>query len=361
MTALAERYSPSGVLKRRMRQAVDVACRGSGLLRWSELRMRRGLTILMYHRVLPLESCRTYPLESLVIPVDVFDRQMAWLAGNFAVLPVREALEQLAETAMPDRPFVAVSFDDGYADNHVHAAPVLARHGLRGTFFVTTGFVESGEPTWFDRAADLWTHLDDQRRSEVMGRLVDALESSSAEAGARAANAGSPDIGAWMAGLKKLSVADRERFLALAEPVAIETMEPGLYAPMTPIQVTELHQQGHEIASHSVSHPILTRVDDGQLSAELRNSRERLAEWTGAPVTGLCYPNGDCDRRVITAAREAGYSYGCATSSGVNLPGQEVFSLHRRSITMHRTMRADGGHDAAGFRGEVSGLRDWWR
>ena len=39
-------------------------------------------------------------------------------------------------------PYVAITFDDGYVDNRVHALPRLAARGMTATFFVTAGFVE---------------------------------------------------------------------------------------------------------------------------------------------------------------------------------------------------------------------------
>ena len=131
-----------------LRSGFDCLALASGLLKLYENRMRQGLTILMYHRVLPPTQCRAYPLASLPIPVEVFRRQMQWLSSNCRVLPLREAVAELAGGGPFARPLVAITFDDGYWDNFELAAPVMEEYGLRGTFFVTSGFVANGEPQW---------------------------------------------------------------------------------------------------------------------------------------------------------------------------------------------------------------------
>jgi peptidoglycan/xylan/chitin deacetylase (PgdA/CDA1 family) len=93
---------------------------------------------------------------------------MQWLSGNCNVMPVREALAALAAGIPSKKPLVAVTFDDGYADNFEVAAPILEVHGLRGTFFITSGFVENAAPLWYDRAADAWKRLSHANR-KVLG------------------------------------------------------------------------------------------------------------------------------------------------------------------------------------------------
>ncbi|WP_416237924.1 polysaccharide deacetylase family protein [Streptomyces sp. NEAU-W12] len=74
--------------------------------------------------------------------------------------------------------------------------------------------------------------------------------------------------------------------------------------------------EGVEIGSHGLTHIDLTRADDLALTAEVAESRERLAELTGARADGFCYPYGAVDVRAVRAVREAGYAYACAIDPG---------------------------------------------
>lgn len=73
---------------------------------------------------------------------------------------------------------------------------------------------------------------------------------------------------------------------------------------------------GVEIGSHGLTHVDLTRADDATLRDETAESRALLAELTGTPVTGFCYPYGTVDRRAVEAVRAAGYGYACAIDPG---------------------------------------------
>ncbi|MEW2518838.1 polysaccharide deacetylase family protein [Actinacidiphila alni] len=93
---------------------------------------------------------------------------------------------------------------------------------------------------------------------------------------------------------------------------------------------------GMEVGSHGLLHLDLTATDDDVLTAELTESRSRLADITGRTPTGFCYPYGATDARAVAAARRAGYGYACSVDPG---PLAGTFALPRAYI---------GQRDAAG-------------
>lgn len=93
------------------------------------------ITVLLYHRV--SDDVR----DNLTVGVEQFDRQMALLRQHCRLVSIEEVLAT-GDTLRSQRPVVAVTFDDGYLDNYLHAAPSLRRHGVPAAFFVSTGIVE---------------------------------------------------------------------------------------------------------------------------------------------------------------------------------------------------------------------------
>ena len=77
--------------------------------------------------------------------------------------------------------------------------------------------------------------------------------------------------------------------------------------PMSWDEIRELHSDGWEIGSHTVSHPKLTTLSDEQLEEELSASRTACEEAVGAPCESLAFPYGDHDDRVVSATGRAGY------------------------------------------------------
>src|SRR5215467_2524929 len=106
-------------------------------------RLHPKALILLYHRVAELA---TDP-QLLAVSPERFARQMEYLSKHCTVIRLRDLAEPNGFEA--DR-CVAVTFDDGYADNFVTAAPILRRYQVPATVFVTSGYVGTEREFWWD-------------------------------------------------------------------------------------------------------------------------------------------------------------------------------------------------------------------
>ena len=108
--------------------------------------------ILMYHYIsAPPPGADRYRIDLSVTPQD-FERQLQHLASNgYTTISLYELYAHLTlGRSLPPRP-VVLTFDDGYRDHYEHAFPLLKKYGMRGTFFITTDFINFGNPnhlTW---------------------------------------------------------------------------------------------------------------------------------------------------------------------------------------------------------------------
>jgi peptidoglycan/xylan/chitin deacetylase (PgdA/CDA1 family) len=98
---------------------------------------------LCYHSVHP-----NLPFAS-ADPV-LFRRHIEWLHEHCTIVPFDRLLIAASEHHHAARPVVALTFDDGYADNFDYALPILAETKTPATFFLTAGFVD-GDPIVIER------------------------------------------------------------------------------------------------------------------------------------------------------------------------------------------------------------------
>lgn len=340
-------------MKRRVRSAADRAASAVGWLARRERTLTDALTVLTYHRVLPDECCATYPFPSLAMPLGLFREQVRWLAEQGEVLPLVQALARPHTT---NRPRFALTFDDGYADACDTVSEVLEASGLRGTFFVTTRFVGSDRLLWFDEAALLLVGIPHAARR---GILFDVCGSDAPVP--RTESLPDTAVGAWVAHMKTMTPAQRDAFLAGLASVRAGVPDSTGYRAMTIDGLVDMHRRGHEIGSHSATHPILTTLDDGELEREIGAARRTLSGWLGTSVPGFCYPNGDHDARVVAAVAGAGHVYACTTRDGLHHSGDDAFRIRRVDIVDERVSDAARRFDPIAFRRELCGLYRWRR
>ena len=259
-----------------------------------------GIPILCYHSIDVSGSLiSTSPT--------LFASHMSYLAAShYQVVSMAEAVECCTNGSPLDRRTVVLTFDDGYANNHADALPVLKRYGFRATFYIATGFV-GARASWMMR--DLTAMFPGLRKGDDASELVNRCDRA--------------QVGRRIPYLLRLhptrAASEIQALLDAAE-----------FPMMTWAQLRDLHLAGMEIGDHSYSHPFLNEMTDLEVTSELDKSRVMLESKVGRPVRSLCYPYGAYSPQVAQVVQHIGYTSACTTELGLtNLYSSDRYAMRR--------------------------------
>jgi peptidoglycan/xylan/chitin deacetylase (PgdA/CDA1 family) len=309
---------------------------------------RRAL-ILLYHRVAEAGSD---PWQLAVTPGH-FAEHLQVLREYGRLMPLQELSAAIQSKKLPRRA-VAVTFDDGYADNLFNAKPLLEKYDVPATVFITTGYTGEDREFWWDELDRLFLQpgaLPGALRLSVKGddRVWELGEAAVYGEPAhrrnlrwRAWQEDDPSSRhALYRALWKLMhpMADGERRQLRNELIrwaGADGSARQTHRALTREEVIELARGGLvEVGCHTLTHPQLSALDRDSQRREIYESKAQLEDVLGRPVTSFAYPYGrECDYngQSVALVREAGFDCGCSTTVGVVGPNADRFQLPRAQV-----------------------------
>ena len=297
-------------MSRRALAARALDATGAG---WAARRLGRwdGVLVLNYHRVGDWSDDR-WDTDVWSASAEQLEDQFALFARETEVLPV-EAIPDAVRAGRGRR--IAITFDDGYRDNHDVALPLLRAHDLPATFFVATGFVDRPRVPWWDELC--WMIRTSQRdgipaTDPLREPLAWTTPAERTAAIARLIAAGKTLPPAAIDGLL-----DR-----VGEAAGTGRCDPATWADrwMTWDMVRALRDGGMSVGGHTVDHPVLARLSVAEQRDEVAACARRLREELGQAMTLFSYPvgtPGTFDARTAAVLHDAGVRLAFAYDGGV--------------------------------------------
>ena len=272
----------------------------------------RGVgAILMFHRVLPAAPAEKFaPNASLSVTPEFFDAVIRFLlARGYEIVTMSEARRRLIDDGRLARPFICLSFDDGYRDNFEIALPICRGHGVPMTINITTGLIDGEiDPWWlvFEAALRHTDAVNFSFEGEAFSlRTISGAEKTAAFA--RLANA-----------VHKKPPSVQHRFVAaMAESVGFDLRAVHARLAMRWDEIKLLAQDPlAELGAHTVNHTALKCQDEVSARWEMEVGRARLEERIGKRVEHFAYPFGggaEAGDRDIVIARDLGFATAVTT------------------------------------------------
>jgi peptidoglycan/xylan/chitin deacetylase (PgdA/CDA1 family) len=257
-------------------------------------------------------------------------RQLKALSRFASVVPLGWAVEQLYNgSRLPPRA-VAITFDDGYADNLTIAVPLLERLRLPATFFLVPEFLSGAARPW-------WEELACAVASSTRPRLD--WEDASYPLTGRSSR-----VTAYAALARRLQFRSAEaRRAGMAE--VLERLSPAQPAPDLMMRwdgARELVRRGFDVQSHTMAHAVLAEETPGEQARDLQMARAELERRLGIEITGIAYPHGTAahyNRDTVEAARAAGHQWAVTTREGFTGPDTPRLELRRCVMYPERGVR----------------------
>jgi peptidoglycan/xylan/chitin deacetylase (PgdA/CDA1 family) len=294
-----------------------------------------GTLILMYHRV----ADATADPWGLAVSPEQFAGQLELLASEYGVVGLDRSLQPATNGRR-----IAITFDDGYADN-LRAAEALAQRGIPGTFFLVGGQLGSGREFWWDeleRIVLATAQLPREVEISIGDELVRQEVDRDAENGGHSAWKASEEPRnarqrLYLELYRRLSVLDHherdEAIARLAEQVGRQrTVRPDLRALSREETSLLAGIDGMEVGAHTLTHPRLSALDPTRQREEVAGSRRLLEQITGRPVESFAYPHGtrdDYTSETVAIVADCGFRRACAAEGGVLRNTTSPFELSR--------------------------------
>lgn len=282
-----------------LKQALYGGAGKLGLWRLSR-RLTRGVPrIFMLHRFSAMPDAQHTSADELRRFIHVLGRECEFVS-------LREFITRQQNGRPAERPLAVITVDDGYADFHSIALPILREYGIPATVYATAGFIDGRCWLWWDALRYLINFHPDGELQLQMGAEGMAMNLGDTSSRQRAWN----DIADRLVAHNEL----RQTIISQLEAITgtrLPAQPPPEYAAMNWSQLAELEAAGIEIGGHTMTHAFLPSLTPEMLRHEIHAAKALIEQHLHEPLQTFAYPNGmasDHSPSVEAALSDTGFS-----------------------------------------------------
>lgn len=228
---------------------------------------------------------------------------------------------------------VAITIDDGYRDFFLYAYPVFRDYQIHPTVCVISDFLDQKLWPWWNQIE--WAFERTTVEYVSIPFLDGETENMKLVTQAQRLRAAKQTVDAL------ITVGNTERLKLMdlipkTLKVTVPTSPPPKWSPLDWDEVRQMVRDGVEIAAHTKTHPILSRISDAAtLREEIDGSKQRIEEELDQTVIHFSYPNGklaDFTKQTVEIVKSCGFRTALTSERGLNLCDADPFLLRRIGV-----------------------------
>lgn len=270
------------------------------------------LKIIAYHSINEINNPNIHWRN--IVPVANFEQQIDFLANHYTVVSLEEIINRFKKNKYKTGKFISITFDDGYADFYNIAYPILRKYDVPVTVFITTDYTNNNIK-WEDRLSSI------RNSFEGDARFLDHFKSHFQELTIK-----NYDDLIWK--FKKTHPKRLSMIIAKINEVYGDFDNNKIMLSWD--EIKELSKDKNVFfGAHTCSHANLILLNDIQLKAEVKNSKEIIESHIRKEIQGFCYPYGLYNERVRKIVMEIGFGYAVSCNYGINTIFSDVSELKR--------------------------------
>lgn len=253
-----------------------------------------------------------------------FEGVLQHLAKRIKFISYEELITRITNEQFNDK-CAHVTVDDGHISYFENAYPVLKKHGIASTLFVSPKIIELEQNYWFQRVRPLLSEAFQRfvvtRSACFFHRKVDRYSVHAI--------------------IKSLQFSQIDAIISEYENDHPKLVQP--YMNISQSQLQHLSETGLvEIGAHTLNHPILANESDNDSAREIIKSITDLSSLIRKPIRTFAYPNGqpsmDFGQREMKTLRELGIELAFSTESSSIYQVVNLMSIPRIGISKGNPM-----------------------
>lgn len=310
------------------------------------------LLVLMYHRILPEDDLRaSFEEPGMLVTPDNFRWHLQLLQNHFEIVKLSDWLERKASQLPLPHKACAVTFDDGWADNHEFALPILEEVSAPATIFLVSDLIGTSQQFWPERLTRLLVKLSADHESEWKSHPgFDWLKQVTSNCSINESISSRDELAIVIKAAKTMPDREIQQHLDEAENVLGIDKQKTVPSLLNWDQAREMIDTNLiEVGSHTCHHVRLNdSISAEVMDREIKTSRINIEEKTGKMVKTFCFPNGDYTPAALELVRNQ-YLGAVTTRHGWNSATSDSYLLSRIGI------HDDVTYDETAFLARISG------